>query len=56
MAATTITLGDVPNARIHSVAILDFLYICALNKQESSSRLRCMKLVSSHPSQTENFL
>lgn len=37
-------------------AMLSFQYIYALNKIESSSRLRCMKLVSSHPSWTESFL
>lgn len=36
--------------------MLGFQYRRALNTPESSSRLRCMKLVSSHPSWTENFL
>lgn len=41
----------------HTVcAMLGFQYICALNKIESCSRLRCMKLVSSHLSWTESFL
>lgn len=56
MAATTTTLGDVPNVRTHSLVKLGFLYVCTLNKQESRSRLKYVKLVSSHPSQTDKVL